>query len=278
MRTAAMFPPDSVIRRVSLEPALLLGAGRALLLQLASPAVAAGVHDHSEFKANPFKRLQGTLEAVNAMVFGSVELATAVGARVQRIHSYVVGPSYTANDPSHLMWVHATLLDTALLCHERLVAPLSPAEAETYYEEMARVATMFGLSRSEQPPTLAAFRAWFDDAVAAMQPTDVSRGLASFIVSPTLPLSLHVPLAPLLGVQRTFAIGTLPPVLRERLGFAWTDGDERRLGRIVQVTRAVFRATPRPMRVAPSRLNVQQLLWFAARHVNDRDRTPPQVA
>ena len=60
LMVGAMFPPDSVIRRVSAEPALLFGAGRALLLQLAHPAVAQGVSDHSEFKRNPFARLQRT--------------------------------------------------------------------------------------------------------------------------------------------------------------------------------------------------------------------------
>ena len=36
---APQFPKDSVIRRVNLEPAILFGAGRALLLQLAHEAV-----------------------------------------------------------------------------------------------------------------------------------------------------------------------------------------------------------------------------------------------
>ena len=43
---------------------LLLGAGpRALLLQLAHPAVAAGVADHSDFRADPWRRLAGTLRS-----------------------------------------------------------------------------------------------------------------------------------------------------------------------------------------------------------------------
>jgi uncharacterized protein (DUF2236 family) len=262
----AMFPADSVIRRVSLEPALLFGAGRALLLQLASPAVAAGVHDHSEFKRNPFTRLQGTLEAVNAMVFGSEDLAERVGARVRRIHDFVTGPTYAANDPAHLLWVHATLLDTALHCYETLVAPLSPEDAETYYAEMMRVASAFGLPRSEQPASLAAFRAYFDETVATMQPSDVSRDLSQFIVDPTLPLRLHLPLSPLLRVQRTYSVGTLPARLRDELGFSWSARDQRSLDRITNVTRTVFRSTPRAIRVAPSRLNTRQLLFFADRH------------
>ena len=104
-----------------------------------------------------------------------------------------------------------------------------------------------------------------------MEPSSVSRDLAAFIASPVLPFGVHVPLAPLLRVQRTFSVGTLPARLRDELGFTWTSRDERALARTIGVTRAVFRATPRPLRVAPSVLNTKQLLWFADRRVNDRD-------
>ena len=266
-----MFPASSVIRRVNAEPALLFGAGRALLLQLAHPAVAQGVQDHSEFKRNPFARLQGTLEAVNAMVFGSQDLAAGVGRRVRWVHDFVIGPEYAANDPVNLLWVHATLVDTALRCYEDLVAPLRVADAETYYREMQVVASEFGLSVADQPDTLADFRVWFDETVAAMRVTDVGRDLASFIVDPTLPLALHVPFAPLLSVQRVFSVGTLPPSLRTQLGFEWTARDEARLQRATRRVRTVFRATPRVVRTAPTRLNGVQLLWMAERHVRAFD-------
>ena len=268
-----MFPPDSVIRRVNAEPAILFGAGRALLLQLAHPAVAQGVHDHSEFKRNPFARLQGTLEAVNAMVFGSEELAEGVGRRVRWIHDFVSGTGYRANDPQNLLWVHATLLDTALRCYEELVEPLSPEDAETYYSEMMRVALAFGLALEDQPPTLADFRAYFDATVASIEVSDVGRDLASFIADPTLPLNLHVPLRPVLRTQRLFSVGTLPASLRDQLGFDWTERDERRLARVRRRIRTVFRATPRPLRIAPTRLNGIQLLWMADRHVKQFDAT-----
>jgi uncharacterized protein (DUF2236 family) len=201
------------------------------------------------------------------MVFGSEDLAARVGERVRRIHSYVVGPSYSANDPEHLLWVHATLVDTALRCHTLLVGPLSREDEETYYRQMMRVASAFGLPMAEQPPTFGAFRAWFDAEVGTMQPSDASRELARFISSPRLPLSLHVPLAPLVRVQSLFAVGTLPARLRDELGFSWSSGDQRRLDALVAIVRSVFRTTPRPLRVAPSRLNTKQLLWSASRRV-----------
>ncbi|MBA3654321.1 MAG: DUF2236 domain-containing protein, partial [Actinobacteria bacterium] len=213
------FPRGSVIRRVSDEPAVLFGAGRALLLQLAHPHVAQGVADHSDFQHNPFKRLQGTLEATYAMVFGTTELAEGVGRRIRWVHDHVVGPTYRANDPENLMWVHATLFDTALYCYERLVAPLSPADRETYYQEMTRVAEGFGCPRHAQPADLAAFEAYFAGQVAILDVTDVGRSLAADIVAPSLPFKLHVPLTPALSFHRRAAIGLTPARLREQFGF-----------------------------------------------------------
>ena len=88
------FPRGSVSRRINAEPAIICGAGRALLLQVAHPAVAQGVADHSDFRDNPFRRLQGTLEALNAVVYGSDALAFAVGRRVAQLHDHVVGETY----------------------------------------------------------------------------------------------------------------------------------------------------------------------------------------
>jgi len=266
---ADMFAPDSVIRRVNIEPCVALGGGRALLLQLAHPAVARGVQDHSDFKANPLRRLLGTLEAVNAVVFGSEELAAAVGARIQRIHSYVTGPGYAANDPSNLLWVHATLVDTALVCYSDFAGPLDASGAEAYYQQMTRVAEVFGVPRSVQPPSLAAFRSWFADAVAGLEVTDVGRELGAFVVAPSLPWRLDVPLAPLLGFERRLSIGRLPASVREQFGFAWSAREGRALERSLGRARAVYRRVPRAVRTAPTQANGRYLLWLASRHVRD---------
>jgi uncharacterized protein (DUF2236 family) len=261
------FPPGSVIRTVNIEPALLFGAGRALLLQLAHPAVAQGVQDHSEFKRNPFKRLQGTLEATYAVVFGSDELARGVGRRIQRIHDFVTGPGYSANDPSNLLWVHATLADTALRCYEDLVGPLSPDDAETYYQEMKQVADTFGVGPEHQPETLEDFRRYMAATVASIEVTDVGRDLAGFILDPRLPLRLDLPFTPLLRLQRLFTLGSLPPEVRDQLDVTWSSRDQARYDRARRRVRRVFRATPPALRTAGNRAGGPLLLWQARRHV-----------
>lgn len=261
------FPRGSVIRRVNIEPAILFGAGRALVLQLANPAVAQGVADHSDFKGNPFKRLQGTLEAMNAVVFGSESLARGVGERIHWIHTFVTGPAYEANDPQHLLWVHATLCDTALRCYTTLVEPLTPADEETYYQEMTRVAQVFGVARADQPATLSDFRRYMDERIASIEVTDAGRDLATFILDPELPLGLEVPVKPLLGLQRLFTLGTIPPSIRDQLGVPWSAVDQERFERTQRRVRSIFASTPRALRTMPSRVTNPLLLWQAERHV-----------
>jgi uncharacterized protein (DUF2236 family) len=265
------FPRSSVIRRVNVEPAILFGAGRALALQLSHPAVAQGVQDHSEFKRNPFTRLFGTLEATHAVVFGSEALAEGVGRRIQHVHDHVTGPSYAANDSTNLLWVHATLLDTALRCYETLVGPLTALEAEGYYVEMQQVAVAFGLPLAEQPETLSDFRAYMSDTIESLTVTPIGVDLITFILRPRLPLRLDVPLAPLLSLQRLFTIATLPASLREQLGLSFTAADEERHARWQRRVHAVFRYTPFLLRTGPSRIGGRLLLRRARRHVTEFD-------
>src|SRR5438445_379866 len=64
---ALPFKPGTVTWRVNLEPGLMLGGGRALLLQVAHPLVAAGVAQHSDYQSDPWARLAaGPLNLVTA--------------------------------------------------------------------------------------------------------------------------------------------------------------------------------------------------------------------
>jgi uncharacterized protein (DUF2236 family) len=265
------FPRGSIIRRVNIEPAILFGAGRALMLQIAHEAVAQGVEEHSDFKGNPFKRLLGTLEAMYAVVYGSEDLARGVGRRIQWIHTFVVGPTYSANDPANLMWVHATLADTALRCYKDYIGPLSTADEETYYEEMTRVAELFGVPRDKQPATIADFHAYVDEMVATIDVTPIGKDLATFILNPTLPLGLHLPLKPLLAAQRMFTLGSLPAPIRDQLGAKWDARSQARYDRAQRWVRRWFSLSPRGVRTAGPRLNGLFLLWLARRHVRQFD-------
>ena len=204
---------------------LLLGGGRALLMQLAHPLVAAAVAAHSGFQSDPFARLQRTLETSYVIVFGTVEQARDAAAAVRVVHERVVGEGYRAEDPALLMWVHATLVDTALRVHRRFLRPLRPADAERYYQESAVVAELLGLPRAAQPADLAAFRDYVRTTVGDLEITDTARRLAHDVLHPRIPW----PVQPLAELGRQLTAGLLPPPLRLQYGLSWDANRERAL-------------------------------------------------
>jgi uncharacterized protein (DUF2236 family) len=225
------FDPQGAAWRVSRELALLLGGGRALLLQVAHPLVAAGVAEHSGYRENPWQRLEGTMNAVWAIVFGTRVDADRTARRVRAMHSKVegrtreqmgpfpAGTPYSALDPDLLLWVHATLVDTALLVHDRWVAPLSGPERAAYYEEMKTAAVLFGTPPETIPPTLREFRTYMEAMLAspAIGVTDTARDIARAVMSPPLPLAVR----PAMQAVNLLTAGMLPPRLRREYGLAW---------------------------------------------------------
>ena len=147
-----------MVRRVHGEGVLLLGGGRALLMQIAHPDVARGVAEHSRFREERFGRLLRTLRPMFAIAFGTREQALAAAASINRIHDDVAGPGYRASDAALLLWVLATLIDTGLVMHERFVRPLARDEAQAYYEDMRRFGLLFGLSPEQMPATIGDLR------------------------------------------------------------------------------------------------------------------------
>lgn len=215
-----LFAPDSVIRRVDGELVLLLGGTRALLMQLAHPLVARGVADHSGFEADPFARLQRTLDASYTIVFGSEKAARRVARQVHNVHRRVRGDGYEANDPELLLWVHSTLVDTALRIHARFLRPLPDDEAEAYYRQSMQVAELLGVPLDRQPADLAAFRAYVRHQVATLEVSDDAHRLATTVLHPKVPLGGLVG-EPLSLVVRNLTAGLLPAPLRRAYGLSW---------------------------------------------------------
>src|SRR5438093_9824206 len=131
-----LYGPTSEAWALNREAMLLLGAGpRALLLQLAHPAVAAGVADHSDFRSDPWRRLQGTLESYLRIVYGTTTAARAEIRRLNELHRSITGPTYRARDPELSLWVHATLVDSTIVVADAWLARLPRARRERYYAE-----------------------------------------------------------------------------------------------------------------------------------------------
>ena len=113
------FADDRPIRIVHSDAAMFVGGLRALLLQSLHPLAMAGVAEHSDFRADPWGRLQRTAEFLAATTFGTSETAERAIATVRRVHAHVHGTTadgrtYSANDPHLLRWVHLAEVDSFL--------------------------------------------------------------------------------------------------------------------------------------------------------------------
>src|SRR6266513_2323905 len=131
-----MFGPGSLTWRINGEAVLLLGGGRALILQVAHPKVAAGVSEFSSFREDPWRRLYRTLDTTLSIAFGDAAVSRAASERLRTVHEKVAGTDdrgepYRALDPDLLLWVHATLIDTALTIYERYVGSLQTDQRRT---------------------------------------------------------------------------------------------------------------------------------------------------
>jgi uncharacterized protein (DUF2236 family) len=244
--------------RVGSEGVLLLGGGRALILQVAEPGVAAGVAQFSNYRGAPWRRLYRTIGVTTRIVFGdertSAEAATALHRRHERVKGRDdAGHRYRALDPDLLMWVHATLLDTSLLVYDRYVKPLSEAERAAYYEQMKPVADAYGIPRSRQPSDWAAFRDYFGGMLASgLRVTETTHDVADAVLNPALPLPARLPALPAMEAVRLLTVGTLPRALREDLGLEWGPLRERLLGASQGTIRRLLRLAPAPLRQFPA--------------------------
>lgn len=269
MSDAGLFGPGSLTWRVNREGVLLLGGGRALLLQVAHPLVAAGVAEHSNFREDPFGRLYRTLDTVTTIVFGTTAESQEAAARLHRVHTRVTGTSdegvpYEANDPDLLMWVHATLVDTALLVYETYVAPLSLDERKRYYEEQIVLGEAYGIPAARQPQTFFEFTDYVEQMVhgGALRVTDALRDVAAATMRPQLP----VPFVGRPAVEYFNLVTTalLPAWLREQLGMPWSPRRERLHAAQRTVIRRLIPVLPSLLRDFPPARSAERRVRAAA--------------
>ncbi|TDD66307.1 DUF2236 domain-containing protein [Actinomadura darangshiensis] len=255
-----------VLRTLAAEPLVGLAAGRALLMQLAHPAVARGVAEHSDFAARPLARLFGTLDFLLITTFGTPEQVARISAKVRGIHTTVRGDGYSGNDPGLQLWVNATLIDSALHIHETLMRPGDPSLPGEYYRQARIVADVLGCPLESQPPDLAAFRAYMADTLAALEVTDTAREVAAAVLWPR---RLRV-LFPALAVFRLVTAALLPEDLREEFGLPWTPARRRAAGAILRTAAVTHRVTPGWLRRPPQPLLVRLATFRVDRTLSAR--------
>ena len=189
-----LFTPDTVTWRLHADPAMALGGLRALYLQALHPLAMAGVDQHSDYRADPWGRLQRTGEWIGLTTYGTLAEIEPAAARLRRIHASVhgidgaTGLPYSADDPELLLWVHCGAVDSFLSTYRRCGGPLSPGEGDRYVAEQVRVAPLVGLDPTLVPDSEAALAAYFERVRPQLRMTPAARTAQKFSVAPPMPL------------------------------------------------------------------------------------------
>lgn len=258
---AGIYGPGSMMWKVGRESISFLGAGRAVLLQLAHPWIANAIDQHSQTRNDPLGRGRRTFINVFSMIFGNTRQVRAVAENVHRIHGYIKGSVaensgafakdsyYQANAIDAMLWVHATLWDTQLRMYELVFPPLSLQEKEQYYQETKLFAHLFGIPESAIPLDWAAFQEYMERMYNSPEITVRSKGreMGDMI------FNFGGPLKPALKWLQLMTAFMLTPRLRTEFGLPEATIDNlRRYERGLKLVKMVYPRLPDRLRYLPS--------------------------
>jgi uncharacterized protein (DUF2236 family) len=232
---------------------MFVGGLRGLLLQLLHPLVMTAVEHHSQYREDPWGRLQRSSFFVAVTTFGPADQAERAVARVHRVHARVHGTTgdgraYTASDPHLLRWVHVAEVDSFLAAYQRygVSGRLDQDERDGYLADTALLAAKLGIA--DPPRTEAELRHQLAGFRSELASTPEARKAARFLLmGAPLPLPARLPYAALAAA----AVGLLPVWARWPLRLPYLPATEATLGRLVGhgVTAAIDWAMTSP---APS--------------------------
>ena len=247
-----VYGPGTVTWRVNRENAILLAGASAALLQLAHPKVGEGVADHSDFDEDPAGRLKRTFAIVDAIVFGDAATAVEAALDVRELHHDVVGSlndatgpfeedeGYRANDPDLLLWVHATLIDQALVGYEAYVGDLTAADRERYWQQSKRFGRLMGIPEDRFPESVDDFYAYYERTLEEeIAVGDTARELRDALLTRFRGAD---------DFMRFLAASTMPAPARDAFGFRWRRSDERRFDRVTSAVNAALPVLPARIR------------------------------
>lgn len=259
-----LFGPDTVTWRVMHEPLLILGGGRALLMQAANPLVAQGAIDFSAYAEDPFGRLMRTIHWVTMVTYGTRAEAEAASDVVNRMHTRIVGTlpathatprnparrRYSALDGELLRWVHASFVDTMLVTHDALVGGLSEADRDTFVREWDAVAALMHVPPRLLWPSHRALREYVDGEVArgVAVPGAGSRLVSRTVLRPPLPSPW---LRPGWDVVAFTTVGLLPAAVRRGYGITWTPAHTAAHRALCLTLRSAHDRLPQRLRMSP---------------------------
>jgi uncharacterized protein (DUF2236 family) len=238
------------------EVALLLGAGSAVMYQLALVGVGRGVAEHSNTLERPLDRLRTTLTYVYGTLLGTEEERQAIARMVNRAHVPVKGDGYSAFDPDLQLWVAATLAFTGEQIYELTFGPMDPASRERAYREGRIMGTLLQVTDEMWPPTRADFDEYWERMQAELSPDRAVQRYAHKLLTPSWRFWY---LAPTVWLQSLVTRGNLTPEVRAVLALDWSERDQRRYDAFWRVFRATYPRVPKRLRTLYPRLVLRDM-------------------
>ena len=226
------FAEGRPIRIIHGDTSMFVGGLRALLFQSLHPLAMTGVAQHSDYKADPWGRLQRTADFLAATTFGPADQAQRTIDMIKRVHTRVVGTTsdgrpYSANDPHLLEWVHIAEVDSFIAAHKAFgEVKLTDDDYDEYVADMAVIATALGVvnaprSQSELRSRLRVYR---PELRSSSEARDAARYL---LLTPPLPIVVR----PAYGLLAAAAVSLMPAWTRVPLRLPWLPVSERALVR-----------------------------------------------
>ncbi len=220
------FGPQSVSWQVQREVTVLFGGARAVLMHAAHPLVIAGARESGFYERNPWRRLQRTLILTYTITFGTKDQARAAAELINEVHARVQGVDaatglpYDALDPELLLYVHASLVESALLFEALTVGKLDDEGRQRFHEEQMLAAEMVLVPRGNIPPTVPALRAYLREVEDSglLRVTEAAERVAALFRDPPKEAEWR----PVLKLVSPLAFGTLPRSIREMYGVSLT--------------------------------------------------------
>ncbi|MGW8377424.1 oxygenase MpaB family protein [Streptomyces sp. ODS28] len=261
-------PPGGVLWSISGDIRTVMMLPAALTMQVARPAVGAGVDAYSVFRTDPWGRLERSVESVLRWVYDGEEAAEE-GRRLRRLHRSIKGTDAYGRDyhslmPQHYAWVHATGFPVFRHAMPYLWREITPEQERRLYAEWLRVGRVLGINDRDMPQTIEEFWPYYEKQLAeeaeptlvVRELTDVTRylpppdrGPAPFRLAAKLLWPWLMPRVA--SLMRFGIIGLMPPEARRALDLEWTEHQERKLRRLGAVTRTVVPLLPARLRFMP---------------------------
>lgn len=241
------------LRDIGDQGVTIAAGGYAILMQLANPAVAAGVARHSDFVNRPTDRLWSTLAYIYVTLYGTDEQRRAIIRSVNRAHGPVHSEEpggYSAFDPNLQLWVAATLCTAGVRMHELVYGPLPADDADRVFRDYGELGTALQMPEALWPGGRDSFEAWWAAQLPLLSVGDEARAVARQIFQPTrAPLWLRAALP----AARLISVGLLTEELRTAYGFDWSARHQRRFEAALRRTRRLWPILPAGLRTLPMR-------------------------